>query len=344
MGGVGSENSLVMQQRVRIGVLAAMMFLAAGCGGGGLDVREGCASGDTVKGPVKAAVEVAAQEFYARARRGDWTGIYENAAQAARSHGPQQSFVAPIVRVFQELGVPARLETQAIAVVKFGPEFPHAPKVSCGDSKRPMNLILTDYPQQASLVQRATVGSEQFYFSTLWHGEESGWRLAALFVKPATLLGRDWQSFKKEAEEQKTAGNQRNAALLYNAAIDLVLPNAWTEPPEVKDIQREQGRISVSNLPKKDPDTWYAPPDSFRVHSIAYAMAENNLCLYVRYEAKAALADTVAQKQAADRLGAYLEKTFPEYAQVFRVLALEAFDPRHPDQTWSRLTPLRPSS
>ena len=317
-----------------------------GCGPkAGSELPEGCATGDAVPATVRADLEAAAQGFYDRVRSRDWKGIYENAASAARLKGPAE-FIDPLTRPFQELGVPAQTETDAVAVVKFGPKFPHAVRVTCGDSERPLRLILTEAPLQASLVQRSPVGNEQFFYSTLWHGEEGTWRLASLFVKPATLMGKDWQAYRDQAAAQNEAGNKRNAALLYNTAIDLVLPNAWTEPPEVKELERDQSRISVSDLPKHDaPITWNATPsDSFRVHAVSYGVVQNDLCLLVRYEANAALSDTIALNRAGDLVQRYVETTFPEYPQVFRRLALEAFDPQHPEAAWTRINPLRPPS
>ena len=310
-----------------------------------MDVPEGCTSGDDVPKAVRTALESAAQELYARAGRNDWNGIYESAAEAVQKQGSKQEFYAPITRTFRELGVPSKSNTQSLEAVKFGQKFKSVPKVSCGDPKRPLNLIVSEAPLQASLVQRVSVGPEQFYFSTLWYGENGQWRFAALFAKPATLQGRDWRSFEQQAASENKAGNKRNAALLYNAAIDLALPNAWTEPPEVKDLEHEQARISVSDLPKQNAAVaWYVPPDSIRVHAIAYGVAQNELVLVVSYEALAALTDTVAQARDADHLRAYINENFPEYEKVFHLLAVEAFDPRSKQPSWSKLGPLRPPS
>ena len=336
---------MVMSQRSLVFTL--MMVLAlTGCGRKGpLDVREGCTSGDDVPKSVQSAIETKAQELYDRARRNDWNGIYESAALAVQKQGPKRDFYAPIIRTFRELGVPTKAETQSLVVVKFGSEFKSEQKVACGDPKRPINLMVAAAPLQASLVQKVSVGPEQFYFSTLWYGESGEWRFAALFAKPATLQGRDWHSFQEQAASENKAGNKRNAALLYNAAIDLVLPNAWTEPPEVKDLEHEQARISVSDLPKQNAAiAWYVPPDSIRVHSIAYGAHPNGLVLVVSYEALAALADTVAQARDADRLRAYINENFPEYEKVFQLLAVEAFNPRNDEPSWSKLGPLRPPS
>jgi hypothetical protein len=342
---VDSKISLVMRQRL-FAFLVMTVLAPAGCARKGpMDVTEGCTSGDDVPKPVQTALESAAGELYDRARRNDWNGIYESAAEAVQKQGSKQEFYAPITRTFRELGVPSQAQTQSIAVVKFGPKFKSEHKVSCGDPKRPLNLIVSEAPLQASLVQKVPVGPEQFYFSTLWYGENGQWRFAALFAKPATLQGRDWRSFEQQAAAENKAGNKRNAALLYNAAIDLVLPNAWTEPPEVKDLEHEQARISVSDLPKQNAAVaWYVPPDSILVHSIAYGMAQNELVLVVSYEALAALSDTLAQARDADRLREYINKNFPEYQRVFHLLAMEAFNPRNNEPSWSKLGPLRPPS
>jgi len=331
--------------RQRLLILLALSVLSGCARKGPMDLSEGCASGKDVPKTVQSALESAAQEFYQRAGRNDWSGIYEHAAEAAKKQVSRQDFYAPLTRIFRELGVPSNAETQSITVVKFGEKFKYVRKVACGDPDQPLTVIVSDTPLQASLVQLVPVGPEHFYFSTLWYGEEGQWRLAALFAKPATLQGRDWRSFQQQAQAEDKAGNKRNAALLYNAAIDLVLPNAWTEPPDVKDLEREQSRISVSDLPKQNAAVaWYVAPDSIRVHSIAYSAVQNDLVLVVSYETLAALADTVAQMRDANRLRAYINQNFPEYEKVFPLLAVEAFDPAHPEQRWSKVGPLRPPS
>ena len=336
---------MVMQQRLFVFMVMTLLVLTGCARKGAMDVPEGCSSGDDVPKAVQTGLESAAQELYERARRNDWNGIYESAAEEVQKQGSKRDFYAPITRTFRELGVPSQAQTQSIVVVKFGSKFKSVPKVACGDPERPLHLIVSEAPLQASLVQKVQVGPEQFYFSTLWYGENGLWRFAALFAKPATLQGRDWRSFEQQAASENKAGNKRNAALLYNAAIDLVLPNAWTEPPEVKDLEHEQKRISVSDLPKQNAAvTWYVPPDSVRVHSIAYGMHQNELVLVVSYETLSALSDTVAQARDADRLRAYINENFPEYEKVFQILAVEAFDPRNKEPSWNKLGPLRPPS
>jgi hypothetical protein len=201
--------------------------------------------------------------------------------------------------------------------------------------------MLTDFPVQASLVERGKLGADEFYYSTLWHREGSRWKVASFFAKPATLLGKTWQDYEAAAKAQRIALNNRNAALLYNVAIDLVLPNAWTKPREVKALADEQSHISVRNLPKGEPDSWFVPPDSIRVHQVAYGVAQGGLCVLLRYEAPAALADTALLSNQGERLRGYVEEKFPEYAEVFQYLALVAFPPGNPEQTWNHLYPLR---
>jgi hypothetical protein len=326
------------------GWVLTLAFLAAGCRSGpSLDLPEGCATGESVPPGIRESVEAAAGEFYARARKGDWEAIYKGAATVVRTQRTQEAFVSPISRAFRELGFPDVLHREALSVVKFGPGFPHRTRVECAipGEATPLTLILTDFPLQASLVKRGNLGSEELYFSTLWHREGSDWKLAGFFAKPATLLGKDWKAYEEAASAQRSAGNKRNAALLYNVAIDLVVPNAWTKPGEVESLKDEQSRISVDYLPKGKPELWPASPDSFRVHQVAYGLAQGALCVLLRYEAPAALADTAAQSIQGERLRRYVEESFPEYLEVFRYLALVAFLPQNPEQTWSRLYPLR---
>jgi hypothetical protein len=284
----------------------------------------------------------ASRALYDRARSGDWKGIYDGAAAEVREKQSEGDFTEPLARVFREIGVPERLEVSQTAVVRFGASYPHRAEVTCsaGGNDLSPTFLLDETPVQASLVESAELQGDLFYFSTLWHRDGGRWRLAGFFVKPQTLLGRSSAAYERAAGEERELGNERNAALLYNVAIDLAVPNAWTRPGEVDALQRKQRRLSVEQLPVGQVEEWPAGPDTFRVRSVAYGVLPSGLAVIVRYIAQGSLADTTALVPYADRLHRYMVAAFPEYPRVFRTLALEASDPADTRRTWTRVYPL----
>lgn len=326
-----------------------LMIGAAGCGGGSdgdTSGEPGCRCDAAVAEADRAAVESAATALYGRLRAGDWEGVFADAATAVRSRRTPEQFLGPLVQVMRGLGLPSDLQTRSVTEVVFGDGFPYSTRASCTvpDAEDPRVMILTEHPHQISLVQVGTIAEDRFYFSTLWHEEEGAWKLAAFFAKPATLSGQDWQAHAELAARERLEERNRNAALLYNIAIDLAVANAWTQSEEVALLQRRQRRITVSDLPLgQQPVTWGAAPDTFVVRSVGYGVLRNELSLLVTYDNPGDWADTTARSAESGRLASLLDEHFPEYGEVFSTVTLEARDPADPQRTWRRTYALVPA-
>lgn len=312
------------------GVLTASL-LAAGCGGDSGGLEPGCYSGDAVPAPVRENIETAAARLYDRVRTGNLQAVYEDAASLVRDQRTQDEFLQPIVRSVRSLGLPQDLEIERIHVLRFGSSFPYRKEVQChAEGDEPTIFTVNDFPVQASLVQESRTGKERLYYSTLWNREEGVWRLAAFLVKLASIRGEGWEHYAEEAAAQKKKGNDRNAALLYNVAIDLLVANPWTKPPQVGKLQVEQRRISVSNLPVNQIDPWPAGADTFRVFHAGYTVDGGQLALMLRYQSPHAMQDSVEVKAYSQKLRNYVAAHFPEYPEVFPRLVLVASDPQDP--------------
>lgn len=331
-----------MRRRVGVLALATWVLAAGGCGGGGGDdVAPGCASGSQVPGAVREAILDRAGTLATRMEEGRWEEIYEDAATALKAQRSAQEFLTPIAQTVQGLGFPRDLAVSDLFVVRFDERFSHRPQVECQETadEPPDVLFLTRHPVQATLVQRGKVGSDEVYISTLWHGEagEDGetWKLAGFFAKPATWMGRNWEAWAAQASDERVADRRRNAALLLNVALDLVVPCAWVKPAEVTLLQRRQGRINVSELPVGKVESWEGPSDTFHVQRVNYGLAPDALGIVFRYQADGAIEDSTAQNAYADRLFAFVQEQFPEYREVFSVFSFEAYDPAHPERTFT---------
>lgn len=329
---------------MRIGAglgIAVWLAVAAGLWGCGTRIPEGCSTGDAVPSGVRRGVVKAAGLLYDRVRSGKWQEIYTEAAKAVREEQTPQEFLPPLAQVAGMVGVPEDLTVRQIALVHFeGPALSHVECTEEGEAN-PITFLLTDFPTQASLVQAGEVGGETYLYSTLWYREDGDWRLASFYLKPGTWDGKDWRAYAKEASDQRLAGHSRNAALLYNVVLDLLVPNIWTQPPNLEEIRREQGRINVTHLPVGRVDPWPAGADTFQVQTMGYTFIPKDLALLVRYVAQGAVDDTTAQKAYADRLASYIRENFPEYAEVFGAYSLVAVDAHDPKRTWNRLYPVR---
>jgi len=335
-----------MYDRMRDLAIAALgIVLLGGCGTDrGADLTEGCWTEGSVPPAVRTAVETAADSLFALLARGEWAEVYASTASEVKATSSPEKFLTPLQGALGRFGLPLEREFVSLSVVRFGADFPPSSPVSCAveGKEEPRRLLLGSFPTQASLVERATLGKEQFYFSTLWNEEDGGWRLAAFFAKPATFQGKTWQEYAEEAAGERLAERMRNSALLYNLAIDLVLPNAWTQPPELADLRRKQGRLRVSAIPTGTPENWPAGADTFRVLSLTYGLGRERPGIVVRHQARAALDDTTAQRRAADHLFSLIRTNFPEYEEVFDLVTLVAVDSTS-GEIWYRTYPLEKS-
>jgi hypothetical protein len=290
---------------------------------------------------VRAEIQAASESVFALLARGAWEEVYAGTASEVRAGSKPEAFLTPLQRALAQIGFPKERETVSLSVVRFGAEFPPTSPVPCGveGKEDPRRLLLGSYPTQASLVERATLGNEEFFFSTLWHLEDGAWRLAAFFAKPATFQGKDWQEYAEEAAGERLAERVRNSALLYNLAIDLVLPNGWTQPSDLRELQRKQGRLRVSSIPTRTPEVWAAAADTFHVFSLTYGVGRQRPGLVVRHLATASIGDTTTQRRTADHLFSYVETKFPEYEEVFDLVTIIAVDSTS-GEVWFKAYPL----
>ena len=314
-------------------------ILLGGCGRGS-EIPLGCASGDKVPKAVRNEVVAAAEAVYERMAGGRWQEIYDDAAEAVRKQRTADQFLTPMAQVARRIGTPRDAAVDYISVVRFGERFPYRLEVECDveGADGPAVLLLADHPVQATLVQTAVIGGEVFFFSTLWHRDNELWKLAGFFAKPASWAGKGWKEYEEEATAQRLAKNFRNSALLYNVAIDLVVPNVWVKPPEVLTLERKQGRLNVTDLPIGEAVIWISAPDTFKVLKVAYDLVPNQLGVSFQYEAGGS-ADTTAQAAYADRLCAYIRENFPAYSEVFSTYSLLATDPANPQNVVRRTYP-----
>lgn len=319
-------------------------LVLAGCGGDRpMVLTEGCYSGDRIPAGVWDSLQTSIDAYYARVRAGRWEEIYANVATSVQEQRTPQEFLTPLVGFVQQFGLPDDLKHVSTTVVRFGSSFPHTIPLECatGENSPPFNLLLLDYPTQASVVHLGDLGKDSFYISSLWYLENEVWKMAGFFSKPATMIGKGWEEYAEWAAAERLANNRRNAALLYNIAIDLVLPNAWTQPAELNGLKRRQGRLNVTQLPVGTPEPWPAETDTFSVFSTAYALIADELGILFGYETLAPLSDSTAVGAYSDQLSRYIRAGFPEYEEVFDKLVLRAVNPEDREQYTTHIYSLR---
>jgi hypothetical protein len=195
--------------------------------------------------------------------------------------------------------------------------------------------MVTDQPFQAYLIQSAVVSGTTYNFASIWFHEDGRWKLATFGAKPRVQLGHDWQHWLTEARTQKEKGNEKNAALLYNMAMDLLVPAPWVRPALLDTLQKEQRRIRTDNLPAGRRLRWVASDSTvFHPYMVSYEVTEQGLAVKFQYEVPEPV-DTTQVARQAPSLAGFVRTTFPEYSEVFSSIILEGTTPVEHQPVWT---------
>ena len=299
------------------GVLALLIF-AAWLSGCSQTLEHGCSCNDQVPKKIRTEIERAADELFARIEAQETEVIFENAASPVVEKSNAYDFVEPMALSVARFGLPKERTTHKLYAIHFkrghAIEFP----VPCGcDGEEVDRLMLRRHPTQVSLVQYAGFGPLTVQYSILFWLEDDQWKVGGFVARPVQVYGRDWKGFEDWADEQMQKGNLRNAALLMNVALDLLVPNSWTRPESVERIETKQNSLLVTNLPANMLDVWSAPNRDFRVYKVEKLYGPQALDVGFHYETYEAVADTVLIAEMHEELFGYIQTAFPEYSEVF---------------------------
>ncbi|NNF06496.1 MAG: lipopolysaccharide biosynthesis protein [Candidatus Eisenbacteria bacterium] len=305
----------------------ALLFLPLilmGLSGCSESLPAGCSANDEVPDKFRQEVEAAAATLHDRIRAEDAAGIFENAAAPNREQLDIERFVGPIARLVAQFGLAEQVETQNLFVINLVPgaaiEFP----IRCGEPGKETQLFLTRHPVQACLTQLGTVRGEEILYSSIWFLEDGKWMLGEFKAKPNKLDGKSGGDLIALADSQFGKGHMRNAALMYNAALDLYVPNPWSRPHTVDQIEAKQKRINVTHLPSDRLTTWDVDGNDFDVYRVAYAYNQDGFSLFVSFEIPPEEADSTLVRRDANQLSEWMIKEFPEYREIFRSVTTRA--------------------
>jgi hypothetical protein len=298
----------------------------------------GCYLNSAVKPATRRELEGAVNRFYDLLRSRRYEEAYGEAADALRTRVDKNQVAQAWTSISEILTIPREVKTEEVAVAVF-PEGTRGPQqVQCvdpADTTGNRAMLTTDQPFQAYLIQSAEVNGTIYNFASIWFFEEGKWKLATFGAKPRKQLGHDWRYFLDLARSQKQKGNARNAALLYNLSMDLLVPAPWVKPAMLQTLQAEQRTIRVENLPAGRKLEWVAQDGTvFNTYMVSYEITPQGLAIRFQYEVPAPI-DTTAVAAKAPVLANFVRTSFPEYPEVFSEILLEATTPVDHQPVWA---------
>lgn len=287
----------------------------------------GCYMNSGVPREVRRAVETAADRFYAQLRSRQYEAAWSEGAEQLRNRVNKTDVALAWTQIAEILSIPDGLVTEEVVVVAIQSGERGPREMACRDPADPgssRRMVATDQPLQAYLIQTGVIRNVTYNFASVWFFEEGRWRVASFGTKPRKTLGHDWEYWATEAREQAGKRQVRNAALLYNLAMDLLVPAPWVRPDQLDQLMAEQRKLLVENLPNNRKERWVATDGTefFPFRSMLEPIPDG-LAVKFLYEVPAG-ADSAAVGREAPKLADFVRTTFPEYAEVFSEVHLEA--------------------
>lgn len=331
------------------GVLA-LGGLVSGCGNSP-GYAPGCYMNEAVRPDTKARLELAAERFYGLLRARLYDRAFDEASEQMRTHDSRDRMTEAWSHISEVLSIPGTLKTEEVVVAVFPKGTQGPQRLTCADPAHPgvsSQLLTTDQPCQAYLIQTGQVAGQTYNFGSVWFYEpgrlpgQGVWRISSMGVRPRLALGQDWHYWHDKAREQLAKGNNRNAALLYNLTMDLVVPAPWVRPAMLDSLVKEQKRIHAQDLPFGRVLHWkHSSGVEFEPYLGSAEIGANGLILMLTYEVPAT-ADTAQVAAQAPLLADFVRTTFPEYPEVFHEMGLQATTAVDHQPVWGGFFPFKP--
>lgn len=303
----------------------------------------GCYLNSAVRAETRRDLEIAAGRFIGLIRTGSFETAYQEAAEGLRTRVPKPVIAENWTSIVNQITIPEPLHTEEIALAVF-PEGTRGPqKLECPDPADPTGgrrMMATDQPFQAYLIQSGRVGPIVYNYASVWFFEEGRWKLSTFGAKPRSAEGHDWRHWYARARAELAAGRPRNAALLYNLTMDLLVPAPWVRPDQLDSLISEQREIRADDLPFGGALLWkHQTGVEFRPYLGAVEISGDGIVFVLSYEVPAE-ADPGTVAREAPLLADFIRTMFPEYREVFRDVALVATTRGDHNHVWSGVFPL----
>lgn len=303
----------------------------------------GCYLNGSVHPATRRELESAAGRFYDLLRSRRYEDAWSGSSAQLRARVDKTQVALTWTSLAEILTVPQRLATEEIAVVVIAEGARGPQELQCtdpADTTGGRRMMTTDQPFQAYLIQSAAVRNTVYNYASIWYFEAGGWKLAAVGARPRTAQGHDWRHYLEVTHEQRAKKNLRNAALLYNLTMDLLVPAPWVRPDQLEKLEREQRRLMVEDLPRGRVMTWVAADSTvFHPYQVGYDLTAQGLAVKFLYEVPAPADTSLVERQAA-RLADFIRQSFPEYQEVFSTIWLQATTRVDHQPVWEGTFPL----
>ena len=296
---------------------------------------ESCSTVQDMDAGTRAALEGAAQQYFAAASTGNTAAL-------------QQSAIAPVAGNFQGIASAVTRDKDKIAGGK--PEIRNewlldAPGTQtyeraeffCGTFNSPQHTtfeIPNLPPGKYAVAIQDVNGTKQPFVITYVLQQESGqWKLAGYQAKPRQVGPHDGLWYWVQARDMKKQGEQHTSFFYYTIAADLLAPVPFMSTPQLEALYSEE----QADLPKDLPQNPQQPAPATlngQTYNIIQAFVvpddKQGLDLVYKYSS----ADVSDQLKAYQQNVAFIKaltQQYPEYKKAFTMIVARAVAPNGQD-------------
>ncbi len=292
---------------------------------------QSCQTNDEIAGPVRTAIETAAQKVFDQASHGDVAAIRLDIAPSQQS---SMDGIASAVTGNRAAIAGANRQVRITFLLDTGATPTADGRFYCGvfgATEATANSAEFDIPglpagKYGVVIQDVTGNKGPYALTTIFQ-EVGGWKTAGLYVRPEAAMGHDGLWFLERAREYKTKGQNHNAWFYYFQSWDLMAPVTFMDTKLLSKIIQESNNIQPKDIPVGGNAVNYsANGRSYSLTDISVFRSDKALDLNVKYSVPK-ITDFNATQADARSLANALVAQYPELKDGFHNLMVHAIDP-----------------
>lgn len=286
-----------------------------------------CATSSELDPPMKQSIERAAQQYAVYAVRGDLSSLRQSSIGSLASNfggieallGDYKASLAGATPAIRSAYLLEARGAQVLDTAEFFCGIMNAPDATG------FNITALPPGEYALTIQDLTSPQVPFLLTQILKNN-SGWKLAGFYLKPARLAGHDPAWFLQKAREFKARGETRNAWFYYLAAWDMTAPVEFMSTRPLDKLVDEMAQVRPNDLPFTGPVDLPGAGKTYKVTYVSMVPVNDDMYLLVKYQSP----DVSNTQQAyADNLSVIKAVTlkYPEYRDAFSGVVARATEP-----------------
>lgn len=292
-----------------------------------------CSADTEIDAQTSSAITSAAGQYLRMASSGDYASLRQSSMPAvANAFGPVEEMVAQNKDSLSGRAFVEHLFVLDAASVKGDrAEFFCGVFGANGHTSTSTSFAIPNLPPaRYALVVQQISGANPVMFSVMLQQTGAQWKIAGLYLRPATINGHNSDWFANQAAQYQTQGKGMLAWLYYYVAWDLQAPVSFMSTLKLDRISGAMQQIQAPELPQQGAATLTAPNKTYRITQMFPLIDHGKLDLIVKYETPD-VSNTTQMFQDNTGLMKALVTQHPELKTAFDQMVARAVAPSGQD-------------